>query len=481
MPSESDPLRLPLERLPGVLTLPHARSRGRPVTFDVRPPGSKSLTNRALLLAALAAGESTLGNAQTDGDDTRRMIEALRTLGADVRVDERSALVRVWGLSGRPRSSRTPGGASLQLGNAGTAMRFLAAAAALADAPVTLDGNDRMRQRPIGELGDALGQLGARVEYLAQPGFPPLRVHPAEPGADPTVTLGTTASSQFISALLMAGTFLPGGLTVKLTGETTSPSYIRMTLWLLARLGAWVQSSDDLRVIRVRGVGKAQTGLASFRYDVEPDASAATYFLGAAALLPGVTCRVLGLSHLSVQGDARFAPLLARMGALTQHETGAGGGPRADAFISVTGAGPVEPILADMGDMPDAAMTLASVACFANGTSILRGLRTLRVKESDRIEAMRKELTKLGVRVENPVSGDDGAVTITPPQGGIDCSPSAPRVELDTYDDHRMAMALSLIALRRPHTGIRNPACVAKTYPAYWRDLADLLDAVGSG
>lgn len=485
-----DPLRQPLERLPSVLAVPVARVRRSGAVFDVRPPGSKSLTNRALLLGALASGESTISNALIDGDDTRRMIEALRVLGAEIRSDPREpTVVRVWGLAGKPRSGTGggggggDGGARLNLGNAGTATRFLTAAAALADGPVTLDGNERMRQRPIGELGEALAQLGCGVEYLEAPGSPPLRITPAPRAHAPdrTVQLGETASSQFVSALLMAGVFMPGGLTVKVTGEVTSPSYIRMTMWLLARLGAVVQSSDDLRVVRVRGVGKDVCGLASFKYEVEPDASGATYFLGAAALLPGVTCRVLGLSHTSVQGDAKFASLLARMGAVTQHETSGNGGPRSDAFIGVTGAGAIEPILADMSDMPDAAMTLAAVACFANGTSILRGLRTLRVKETDRIEAMRKELTKLGVRIENPVSGDDGAMTITPPEGGIDCSANAPRVEFDTYDDHRMAMSLSLIALRRPNTLIRNPRCVEKTYPAYWRDLADLCDTVGSG
>ncbi len=490
MPPPTDQLRKPLEQLPGVLEVPCARPRagGRgPITFDMRPPGSKSLTNRALLLAALAAGESTITNAQTDGDDTRRMIDALRHLGADVRTDERvPGVVRVWGLSGRPRASRSgAAGCVLNLGNAGTATRFLAAAAALADAPITIDGNARMRQRPIADLGDALRQLGCGVDYLGAPGCPPVRITPIMTGngppADRMVTLQGSTSSQFISAVLMAGVFLPGGLTVRVMGEVASPSYVRMTLWLLARSGAWVQSSDDLRVLRVRGLGKLEAGLASFQYEVEPDASAATYFLGAAAIVQGVTCRVLGLSHASVQGDARFAPLLARMGAKTQHEAGANGGPAGDAFIAVTGAGAVEPILADMSDMPDAAMTLACVACFAEGASILRGLGTLRVKETDRIEALRNELTKVGVRVENPVSGDDGAMTITPPPGGIDCSPSAPRVEFDTYDDHRMAMALSLIALRRPHTFIRSPRCVEKTYPAYWRDLADLIDTVGSG
>jgi 3-phosphoshikimate 1-carboxyvinyltransferase len=490
MPPPTEALRQPLERLPPVLAVPCAAARRAPVVFDTRPPGSKSLTNRALLLAALASGESTITNALTDADDTRRMIDALRVLGADIRPGDREpGVVRVWGLSGKPRASRAgTAGPTLNLGNAGTATRFLAAAAMLADAPVTIDGTERMRQRPIGDLGDALASLGCTVEYLGAPGCPPLRITPparAVQVTDRTVSLASTASSQFISALLLAGAFLPGGLTVKVAGEVTSPSYIRMTLWLLARLGASVQSSDDLRVLRVRGVGrgvgKDDAGLASFRYEVEPDASAATYFLGAAALLPGVTCRVLGLSHASVQGDAKFAGLLARMGAVTQHEAGAAAGPKHDAFIAVTGAGPIEPILADMSDMPDAAMTLASVACFApGGTSILRGLRTLRVKETDRIEALRTELTKLGVRVENPVAGDDGAVTITPPTGGVDCSPRCPRVEFETYDDHRMAMALSLIALRRPHTYIKNPRCVEKTYPTYWRDLADLLDSVGS-
>ncbi len=479
MPRLLEQLRAPLDALPAVMAVPAIPAlpvRSGPASvLDLKPPGSKSLTNRALLLAGLAPGYCRLTNALTDADDAQRMIGALRQLGVDVRPGKGGAReVEVWGTAGRLRVAEA--GVTLNLNNAGTATRFLAAAAVLATGPVTIDGNERMRQRPIAELGEALVQLGCVVEYVGggAPGCPPVRITP--PAALPsgaTVKLGTTASSQFVSALLLAGVFLPEGLTIRIDGEVTSPSYIRMTLWLLARLGAMVQQSDDLTVLRVRGVGRDGRGLASFTYDVEPDASGATPFWGAAAILPGFTCRVLGLSNLSLQGDAKFPSLLARMGAQTQHEAADAG------FIGVTGPAMLEPILADMTELPDAAMALAAVACFAEGTSILRGLRTLRVKETDRIEAVRKELTKVGVVVENPVKGDDGALTVTPPVGGIDCSAGVARVEFETYDDHRMAMSLALIALRRPNTFIKNPRCVEKTYPSFWADMATLIGLAG--
>jgi 3-phosphoshikimate 1-carboxyvinyltransferase len=445
--------------------------RGRaPFFARVRPPGSKSLTNRALLLGALASGDSTLRRALVGADDAERMIAAVSALGA--RVAAEGETIRISGVGGRWKPG-SGGGVSLDLHNAGTATRFLAAAAALSPAPVQIDGNARMRERPIGELIEALSHLGVRAEFMGRDGFPPVRLHP--PGVLPgglTLTLGTTLSSQFVSALLLIAPFLPGGLTLRLEGEITSPTYIQMTLGLLDALGATVRTSDSLAVVRVAGAGAG--GLAGFEYSVEPDASGATYFWTAAAIVPGATCRIEGLDSRSLQGDARFPELLARMGAtVIRDEPGAGGGALPTA-IGIRGPAALAPIMADLAPMPDAAMSLAVAASFASGRSILRGLRTLRVKETDRIAALHTELAKAGVKVDTNVLGDRDAVTINPPLGGIACPPDAGPIEFDTYDDHRMAMSLALIGLRRPNVLIRNPACVAKTYPAFWRDLASL-------
>lgn len=294
------------------------------------------------------------------------------------------------------------------------------------------------------------------------------------------IEIPTTQSSQFVSGLLLAAPWLLGGLTLKMVGRITSKSYVAMTLGLLDRLGATVRTSEDLRVIRVgpceQEYGRA-VGIAPFVYAVEPDASGATYFWAAAALLPGATCLVRGLDSESLQGDAQFPDLLARMGVMVRPTSAPG--------VSCTGPDRLAPILADMSEMPDAAMTLAVVASFARtdspgvggsreATSVLRGLRTLRVKETDRIAALQNELAKIGVRVETSVAGDDDVISITPPSGGVDCSPDCPPVAFDTYDDHRMAMSLALVGLRRPNVSIKDPGCVAKTYPTFWRDLARL-------
>jgi 3-phosphoshikimate 1-carboxyvinyltransferase len=461
-------LTKPIAELPRVLALP-----GPAGAFDasVTPPGSKSLTNRALLLAGLARGESVLNNCLRGADDSQRMLAAVRTLGASVREGDGGSLV-VTGVDGRWRVP--PEGVRLDLGNAGTAARFLAASAVLASGPLTIDGEPRMRERPIGELGEVLGKLGCVVGYEGKHGYPPVKVSPpATPAAAPTLEIATTQSSQFISGLLMAGPWLPRGLTVRLAGEVTSAPYIAMTLGLLAKAGATVRSSEDLRVIRVgaappEGDAPPGRGLRGFEYMVEPDASGATYFWAAASLIPGARCRVMGLGEGSLQGDARFPEVLRLMGVRI------GGSPGPSGYIEAVGVPSLKPILADMSEMPDAAMTLASVACFANGTSILRGLRTLRVKETDRIAAMQAELTKLGVTIQTPVQRDADAMTITPPAGGLDCSPGAPPVEFETYNDHRMAMSLALISLRRPNISIRDPACVGKTYPTFWADFAKL-------
>lgn len=448
-------LSRPLGKLPDPLPLRPIPS-GERFRLRVRPPGSKSLTNRALLLAALADGESTIGGALIDAEDAQVMAAALRALGVRFKVEKDGAIVRVRGVGGRWREG--PQGATLALENAGTATRFLAASAVLADGPVTIDGSARMRERPIGELASALEALGARVEFLGTPGCPPLRITPPpELPKRAEVTLPTVASGQFVSALLMLGPWLPRGVGVRIDGEATSAPYIQMTLRLLDRLGAQgVESSGDTRALRV-GAG----ALEAFHLDIEPDATGATYFWGAAAMVRGAQMVVPGLSMASLQGDVRFARVLGEMHAGVEERR---------SQIGVRGTGPLFGVDVDCSDMPDAAMTLAAVACAARSPSVIRGLRTLRVKETDRLEALKTELSKIGAGVR--IDGD--ALRIAPPMARELEDPEAPAVHFDTYKDHRMAMALALIGLVRANVFVRDPGCVAKTYPGFWADWAAL-------
>jgi 3-phosphoshikimate 1-carboxyvinyltransferase len=458
-------LQQPINALPALLPAP-TLAPGRHFDLRVTPPGSKSLANRAILLAALARGTSRLGGVPEGADDVERMLAAVEALGA--RTRRLDGVIEIDGVTGRWPAK---GEVTLDLGDSGTCARFLAAAAMFAGVPIVLDGSARLRERPIGPLAGALEQIGCRLESLGASGGLPLRVHPRPAGKplDGVLEFSSAQSSQFITALLLCGAFIPGGMTIRLSGEVTSASYVAMTLGLLGNLGATVKTSDNLRVLRVAPTESVQgVGIPAFESTIEPDASGATYFWAAAAVTPGATCEIEGLDDHSLQGDAAFPGVLGRMGAVL--------GRAADGAISVKGPPHLRPILADMSDMPDAAVTLACVACFAQGTSIIRGLRTLRVKECDRIAALVAELSKIGVRVENPVNGDPDTITITPPHAGPDCTPQAPPVTFETYNDHRMAMALALIGLRRPHVTIRNPACVAKTYPAFWTHWARLFE-----
>lgn len=461
MPGDPSILRLPLDSLPDPLEVPVL---GGPFSVSARPPGSKSETNRAVVLAALARGTSVLRGALTQAEDAEVALAAVRALGA--RVEVAADTITIEGASGKwPVGA---GGVALDLRNSGTSTRFLAAAAMLADGPVTITGNARMRQRPIGELARALDKLGAQIEWLGEPGCPPMTIVPPAGGLprDVELVFDSPASSQFVSALLMLGPWVTGGITVRITGTVTSSPYLGMTLDLLDRVGATVRSTEDLRLMRVSPSGRP--GLEAFELDIEPDASGATYLWTAAALVPGSRALVRGLGAGAVQGDALYAGLLERMGAGLEIIPGD------SPVTAVVGPTALRPILADLAPMPDTAMSLAVAASFATGTSVIRGLRTLRIKETDRIEALRIELGKIGVRVDVGVQGDDETITITPPAGGVDRSAGAPRVEFDTYDDHRMAMSLALVGLVRPNVFIRDPGCVAKTYPTYWTQLAEL-------
>lgn len=453
-------LRRPLAGLPRELELCPVAG---PFDVRVRPPGSKSLTNRALLLAALAEGPSVLRGALVDADDARVMIEALGALG--VRVEHEPAdptTLRIQGVGGRLRGGRT-----LSLQNAGTATRFLTAAACLADAPVIVDGSARMRQRPIGELVSMLRALGVRIDELGAPGCVPLRVHPGRPDGG-VLRVGATQSSQFLSALLLIGPWCARGVRLEFDGVPTSAPYIDMTAGLIRGCSvAQVTGTTVDGWIEVRPVPPAR----GFAYDVEPDASGAAAFWAGAAAVPGATARVVGLDDWTLQQDAFFTVALRAFGA--QELTGVERGVRGPRLL--TGG------TLNLSETPDAAMAAACVAALATGPSRLRGVRTLRVKETDRAAALQVELAKVGVRVSieaetGPNGGADETLAIAPPPGGVDGAPDVPRVVFETYDDHRMAMALAIIGLRRPNVVIRDPGCVAKTYPTFWSDWARLYE-----
>ena len=454
-PADAETLARPLAEIPDPLALPGPANAGTR-TLTVRPPGSKSLTNRALLLAALADGTSTLAGALTAADDAQRMLAALEQLG--VRTERDHDRITIHGVGGRfVTNSSEP---TLFLNNAGTATRFLTGAAILADGPVVIDGNARMRQRPIGELVTLLRTLGARVDELGEAGFVPVRVHPVEQ-ATSMLRVATTLSSQYVSALLQIGPWLTDGIEVIYTDPATSPSYVRMTAGLLEQLGGDVTIDGPERLLRVC-VGHGP--LKAFDFDVEPDASGATYLWGAAALVEGLTVEAPPLGPRSRQGDSDFPDVIARMGARVD---------RTEDTTRGTGTPTLRGIDADLSDMPDAAMTLGALAACAVGPTTIRGLRTLRVKETDRIEAMRVELAKVGASVRvfehtgNLGEADEG-VTIIPGDLGTD------PVAFDTYDDHRMAMSSALLALRRPNVTINDAGCVNKTYATFWADFARL-------
>jgi len=415
-------------------------------------PGSKSLTNRALLLAALADGPSTLTNVLF-ADDTRVMMQALRELGFELAIDEPRRTVVVHGRGGAIPASR----AELHLGNAGTAMRFLTAACCVGPdgGEYILDGVPRMRQRPIAQLVDPLRELGATIEYLGDDGCPPLRIRPTARLRGGTLRMTPTVSSQYVSALLQIGGCCARPITLVFAEPIVSEPYVLMTLELMRRFGSDVPPA----ITGSQPEFASGTPYHGTDYAVEPDASNASYFLAAAAVTPGATCAIDGLGRASLQGDARFAEVLGQMGADVVMR---------DASIRVTGPPRLDPIDIDLNTMPDMAQTLAVVALFAapgSGPTTIRNVGNLRVKETDRLAALRNELTKLGAQVA--IEGDD--ITITPPPDG-----KLQPADIETYDDHRMAMSFALAGLRSAGVRICDPACVNKTFPEYWSFLERL-------
>jgi 3-phosphoshikimate 1-carboxyvinyltransferase len=409
----------------------------------VRLPGSKSISNRILLLSALASGQ-TLVKGLLDSDDTRVMLDALHRLGVTWKRSEGTDDYRVDGVGGAFPVKY----ANLFLGNAGTAFRSLTAACAFAHGDYTLSGVPRMHERPIGDLVDALCQAGALIDYTENDGFPPLHIMPPEP-VEGEIGVKGNVSSQFLTGLLLAAPLLGREVVIRVEGELISKPYVEITLNLMQRYG--------IEVVR-EGWQRFTVPVATYRSPteilVEGDASSASYFLAAGAIGHGPV-RVQGVGRNSIQGDVRFAEALAKMGA----EVGFGRDASAEWIECRLGcADKLHAIDLDCNHIPDAAMTLAVLALFANGTTTLSNIASWRVKETDRIAAMATELRKLGASVEE---GRD-FIRVTPPAKLV------ANAEIDTYDDHRMAMCFSLVALGGVPVRINDPKCVAKTFPDYF-------------
>jgi 3-phosphoshikimate 1-carboxyvinyltransferase len=410
----------------------------------VRLPGSKSISNRTLLLAALSEGTTTIRELLAS-DDTDRMLDALRMLGVLIeKIDERD--YRLTGLpNGFPNKQ-----AELFLGNAGTAFRPLTAALALAGGHYKLSGVARMHERPIGDLVDALRQLGADIGYLGNEGFPPLEIKPAVIRAGGVVRIKGNVSSQFLTALLLALPTAGVETTIEVIGELISKPYIDITLKLMAQFGIEVRREGWQRFV----IPGNQRYVSPGAVYVEGDASSASYFLAAGAIAGGPV-RVTGVGRNSIQGDVAFAAALEKIGA--QITLG-------DNWIEANAPanGKLKAFDMDCNHIPDAAMTLAVAALFCDGPCRLTNIGSWRVKETDRIAAMATELRKVGATIEQ---GTDWLRIIPPAQ-------LTPKAVIDTYDDHRMAMCFSLIALGGVPVRINDPTCVAKTFPEYFEVFA---------
>ncbi len=418
---------------------------GRPIVPLVAPPdarivvpGSKSVTNRALLCAALAEGDSVL-TGSLFADDTEAMMGALRDLGVPVHADAATGTVTVTGTG--PAIGSQP--SVVDARKSGTTSRFVLPAAALNDTPVVVDGSNQLRARPFGPLLTAMADLGAVVRPLGTPGFLPVEV--SGPLTADEVTIPGHLSSQFLSGLMLAAPLLPGGLTVRVSTPLVSVPYVQMTGRVMAAFGVTPEVTEDLVVVPAGRYRAAQ-------YPVEPDASAASYFFAAAAITGG-RVTVPGFGDDPLQGDVTFVDVLARMGATVT---------RASDGVTVRGTGRLHGIDVDMADISDTAQTLAAVAVHADSPTRVRGIGFIRHKETDRIGAVVTELRRAGIEAtEDP--------------DGFTIHPGVPRPAVfHTYDDHRMAMSLSLLGLRAHGIRIADPGCVAKTFPTYFETLDSL-------
>ncbi len=417
-----------------------------PVLGSIRPPGSKSITNRAFILAALAEGRTTLAGV-LDSQDTRVMVDSLHRLGVEVSQDLAARTATITGLGGGPH--RQP--ADLWLENSGTSIRFLTALCTLGQGRFRLDGNARMRERPIGPLVDALTRCGAGIQYELAPGCPPLLVDARGWSAE-RITVSGNLSSQYLSALLMAAPACGRDVEIAVEGPLVSRPYIDMTLEMMRQFGANVNEPEP-NCFAIRS-----TGYRGRDYAIEPDASAASYFFGVAAVTGG-TVTVEGLSRHALQGDVAFVDALVQMGCQAEWR---------DDAITLTG-GRLRGIDLDMNAISDTAQTLACVAAFADGPTRIRNVAHMRHKETDRVHAVVTELRRLGLTADEHEDG----LTIYP---GL-----ARPTTVATYDDHRMAMSFALVGLRVPGIRIADPGCTSKTYPDFFEDLNRLCGtAVGS-
>ncbi len=414
---------------------------------SVKLPGSKSISNRVLLLAALAEGRTEIHNL-LNSDDTLVMLSALQALGVVTTPCGEDSLT-VSGCGGRLPVKE----AELFLGNAGTAFRPLTATLALSGGHYKLAGVPRMHERPIGDLVEALNELGADIRFMGRVGFPPLEIYPGALHFDAPIRVRGYVSSQFLTALLMALPLSASDVAVEVVGDLISRPYIEITLNLMERFGVSVRRDGWRRF----AIAASQRYRSPGRLHVEGDASSASYFLAAGAI-GGGPVRVDGVGSQSIQGDVHFVDALRAMGARIE---------MGDHWIEVSApaSGKLKAFDADFNHIPDAAMTLAIAALFADGPSTLRNIASWRVKETDRIAAMAAELRKLGATVE------EGAdfLRIIPPAKLV------PHAAIDTYDDHRMAMCFSLASLGGVPLRINDPKCVAKTYPEYFQEFAKIV------
>ncbi len=411
---------------------------------QVTLPGSKSITNRILLLSAIADGETTIKHALRS-DDTHHMIEALKILQVDLTEKENGDIL-IQGARGQFKNKS----AEIFLGNAGTAFRPLTAALAFSQGDYMLSGVPRMHERPIKDLVDALLQLNAAITYLNEEGYPPLRISPSEIIINGSVKIRGDISSQFLTALLMAIPLTKKEVSIEIVGDLISKPYIDITLNLMNRFGVQVKKIDWQYFVIPGSGGYVSPG----EIFVEGDASSASYFLAAGALAGDI--EVKGIGKNSIQGDIKFTEALTLMGAEIQILEGS---------IKASKASTLQAINLDCNHIPDAAMTLAVLALFAKGTTKLHNIGSWRVKETDRIKAMATELKKLGAEV---VEGED-FIEITPPLHIKE------NIEIDTYDDHRIAMCFSLVSLKNIPIIINDPACVNKTFPTYFEVLESIV------
>jgi 3-phosphoshikimate 1-carboxyvinyltransferase len=418
-----------------------------PVHASIRPPGSKSITNRALICAALADGTSVLHGA-LDSDDTRVMIDSLQKLGVTINADFPNGRLMVTGTGGQFQSPTE----DLFIGNSGTTVRFLSAALAFSGGNYRLDGVQRMRERPIGPLVDALNGIGGNVTAQSPHQCPPVTIN-NPPIAGGSVSVSGNISSQYLSGLLMAAPLSTGDVEFKIEGTLISQPYVYMTIAVMKSFGVTVEFDDALTHFVIRG----DQHYRPCDYAIEPDASAASYFFAVAAICGG-TATVQGLHRDSLQGDVGFVDCLQKMGCqVVFHQDS----------IEVTGPA-IRGIDVDMSDVSDTVQTLTSVALFVDGPTHVRNVAHNRVKETDRIGNLAIELRKFGNRVQEREDGLSVYPEVIP---ASDPNHRPALAIIETYDDHRMAMSLSLVGLRRPGVVITNPGCVAKTYPNYFEEM----------